>query len=34
MNDINAMKAIVAKQPLITYIYVMSDFYSYKSGFK
>ena len=32
VGDVNAMKAIVSKQPLMVYMYVTDDFYSYGKG--
>lgn len=32
IGDVNAMKAVVSRQPLMVYMFVSSDFYSYKSG--
>ena len=32
IGDVNALKNIVARQPVMVYMYVMNDFYNYKSG--
>jgi cathepsin L len=31
-NDVNTIKEILNKQPVIAHMYVSSDFYSYRSG--
>ena len=32
VGDVNAMKAVVSKQPLMVYIFVADDFYYYSKG--
>ena len=32
VGDVNAMKAVVSKQPLMVYMFVTNDFYSYSKG--